>query len=567
MKAEYEMRPAGFWIRVLATWIDSLVVYCFCSVLFYVLLMIGPHYFPFNFAFITTYLIYTLVATVFLGTTAGKWFIGIQVIPNAHRGEKPLLFLRESLFKIISILLFGIGLFWIAINRKKNAWHDYFACTRVWDIGTANLNYGSRIVASITLFTAVTWYLTGIVRPIVTANRNTIDASNRKLAFLFRPPDSVESAPELNLTTFQDWLKHNSQPAKQYAIEMARTHQVTLFGEEHLDAGAVNFFTSLIPGLYHQAGVRVLALEIVPSSCNRQLSELIDSNVYNYELALEIARKNVWRSWGYEEYWNILYVVWQLNRQLPPQAEKLKVIGLEGNWTMPDISLLGISQDSKGDSPFVEKFRVFSALNDLPEVVFRDNLMAQKIEQLAFDQHKKTVVYIGFEHTMINYARCVVGKEKIVPVKIVVGLLLSQKHPGEIWQIKLNTNLAVSRKNATGSLNSFFDSTFAVAGYGLGFTVRGSPFEKIRDEFCDYFSGLPGSCFGDICQGLIALNPSYENAKCHWMSGYFSDIMIMENKPLYDFQLRLLTGEEQNSKKNIDYSNAAELNKLFQKLN
>lgn len=65
------------------------------------------------------------------GQTVGKMVLGIRV--ETVQGEEvgPGLAFLRCLGFILSVLPFGLGLFWCLLDREKRAWHDHLAATRV----------------------------------------------------------------------------------------------------------------------------------------------------------------------------------------------------------------------------------------------------------------------------------------------------------------------------------------------------------------------------------------------------------------------------------------------------
>ena len=113
----------GFWIRLVATIVDVVIIWLFFWMLSLVLLssaiLVGP-------------LLYYWLFTGLKGQTLGKMLVGIKVVDA--QGNRPGLFLaalREVLGKIISTIVFYLGFFWSAWDRQKQGWHDKIADTYV----------------------------------------------------------------------------------------------------------------------------------------------------------------------------------------------------------------------------------------------------------------------------------------------------------------------------------------------------------------------------------------------------------------------------------------------------
>ena len=125
---EYSERQyAGFWVRLVAWIIDTIVVWFVTGILAFVaglgyvggvggtgIVLVGPLYF--------------VLLTGLRGQTVGKMVVGVRVI--GRDGRTPGLgyaVLREIVGKFVSALVFFIGFLWIGWDRKKQGWHDKIA--------------------------------------------------------------------------------------------------------------------------------------------------------------------------------------------------------------------------------------------------------------------------------------------------------------------------------------------------------------------------------------------------------------------------------------------------------
>jgi uncharacterized RDD family membrane protein YckC len=145
-------RYVGFWRRMMAFFIDKIVLFATSLFILFVgvlALSIGflSHYSDIvpervaeaTISFVFIYLLMTvfismLYFTYFHGTigqTFGKMIFGIRVIQST--GEKMTLgigFLRWAGYSI-STIVFCLGFVWIAFDGKKQGWHDKIAGTVV----------------------------------------------------------------------------------------------------------------------------------------------------------------------------------------------------------------------------------------------------------------------------------------------------------------------------------------------------------------------------------------------------------------------------------------------------
>jgi uncharacterized RDD family membrane protein YckC len=137
--------PAGFWIRLVAAFIDNLLLSGVQVALDdrmgvpssaaldrmpleQALLAVVP-------AMLLGLAIFCLYEMIMVGTwggTAGKLMLGLRIVRHSDGGKVPYgLALGRSLAAIISFIPFGLGYLWIALSPSKRGWHDYLCDTRV----------------------------------------------------------------------------------------------------------------------------------------------------------------------------------------------------------------------------------------------------------------------------------------------------------------------------------------------------------------------------------------------------------------------------------------------------
>ncbi|OQY18847.1 MAG: hypothetical protein B6I36_05905 [Desulfobacteraceae bacterium 4572_35.1] len=133
--------PAGFWVRALAATIDSML----CNIIVFamgfsvgMLLNIGDDYIDPSIQLllmlmgILVTLFYYVFFTGYCGQTPGKMALRIKVV---HRDDGDIsygqAFVRETVGKTISYLIFCIGYLMVAFRSDKRGLHDLIAATKV----------------------------------------------------------------------------------------------------------------------------------------------------------------------------------------------------------------------------------------------------------------------------------------------------------------------------------------------------------------------------------------------------------------------------------------------------
>jgi uncharacterized RDD family membrane protein YckC len=141
MPADAAVEYVGFWARVLATLIDTVLVLCVTLPL--VIAVYGRSYFDVSKSafivgpadFIISWVLPAVAVVLFWlfrQATPGKMAISAQVV-DARTGGR--LSLGQSVLRyfgyFVSTIPFGLGLLWVAFDPKKQAWHDKIAGTVV----------------------------------------------------------------------------------------------------------------------------------------------------------------------------------------------------------------------------------------------------------------------------------------------------------------------------------------------------------------------------------------------------------------------------------------------------
>ncbi|OQY55281.1 MAG: RDD family protein [Candidatus Parabeggiatoa sp. nov. 2] len=134
-----DVEYVGFWLRVLATIIDSLIILLVTLPL--LISIYGMQYLESDATvqgladFLISYVFPAIAVILFWNykqATPGKMAIS-AVIVDANTGDKPSngQLVGRYFSYIISSLPLGLGLIWVAFDARKQGWHDKLANTVV----------------------------------------------------------------------------------------------------------------------------------------------------------------------------------------------------------------------------------------------------------------------------------------------------------------------------------------------------------------------------------------------------------------------------------------------------
>ena len=138
---EQQLEYAGFWIRVGAAIVDTILLLIITMPL--LVAIYGWAYFdPFQTGFIAgpadiliNYVLPAIVVILFwhyAQATPGKMAISAKIV-DADTGQKPSTgqLIGRYLGYFVAIIPLGLGIIWVAIDRRKQGWHDKLAGTVV----------------------------------------------------------------------------------------------------------------------------------------------------------------------------------------------------------------------------------------------------------------------------------------------------------------------------------------------------------------------------------------------------------------------------------------------------
>lgn len=139
-----EIKYGGFWIRLLALILDGIVIN---AVMTFIYMIFGRHHsFPFNYGSdsmmsfssspesyisILTQWGYNILMLRYYGATLGKMALKLKVVSNNQELDWVTIILRETVGKMVSGIILGIGYLMVAWDPKKQALHDKIAGTYV----------------------------------------------------------------------------------------------------------------------------------------------------------------------------------------------------------------------------------------------------------------------------------------------------------------------------------------------------------------------------------------------------------------------------------------------------
>lgn len=136
---EQEVEYAGFWIRVGASIIDSILILLIIAPLLTFIYgeeyWVSETYIQGTWDVLLNYLLPAIAIIIFWiyrSATPGKMVLGLSIV-DANTGGKPTTgqFIGRYLGYYVSMIPLFLGFIWVGIDKRKQGWHDKLAGTVV----------------------------------------------------------------------------------------------------------------------------------------------------------------------------------------------------------------------------------------------------------------------------------------------------------------------------------------------------------------------------------------------------------------------------------------------------
>ncbi|MCI1647311.1 MAG: hypothetical protein LKI29_03115 [Bacteroides sp.] len=185
------------------------------------------------------------------------------------------------------------------------------------------------------------------------------------------------------------YLKSNWKTPEHYVVDKFKNHDIIFLSEDHGIKHNLVLIHTLIPLLYN-AGIYNLGMEFGASEDQKRLDSLITAPQYSEKVAREIMFDyNV--GWAIKEYLDVYKAAWKLNRTLPRNKKKFRIINLsyKFNWNSCNSEAFGIKTPKTVSQIFykggTEEYR------------------AMIVKKMIIDKHEKILILTGGLHAFTRY--------------------------------------------------------------------------------------------------------------------------------------------------------------------
>ncbi len=278
----------------------------------------------------------------------------------------------------------------------------------------------------------------------------------------------------------------------EFVAQKFDTHDIVFIGEVHKRKQDLEFFSNLIAYLYQKKKVKIIGWEFGAAEYQKDADSIVNASTFDRKKAIAILRRSEY-SWCYEEYLDIFHKIWEINKDVQNNADKIEFLQL-----------------NKSYNPKRIHSNIVQIRNEELKINF-DNSFPKTVEKEVLHKNQKILIYCGLHHSLTKFYT---PKFLFLKDSGRGGQYLYKKYPDKIYQIILLAPfpsrwfLFKSNKNSgfvypfDGIFNQLYDTLKRPFAIGSD----DQPYSDIKDFNSFYeFDSWKGVKFKDFCDAAIML--------------------------------------------------------------
>jgi hypothetical protein len=321
------------------------------------------------------------------------------------------------------------------------------------------------------------------------------------------------STKKLSATELNNYVQHidpvQSDPFK-FVADKFDDHSIVFIGENHKRKQDLDFLNQLIPYLYQTKKINIIGWEFGAQEYQRDADSVVTASEFDRRKAISVMRRSMFY-WCWEEYLNIFKTIWQVNKGISKEEDKIKFLQLNTTY----VSKLWNS--THHEAQVKERTKNF------------DNILPSIIEKVVIQKNKKILIYCGLHHSMTKFKT-----PKAFFIKnneLRAGQILYAKYPDKIFQIDLVSpfperwsiykDLSHRDIKFVYPFEAVFNQIYDTLKIPFAINSNNPYFSNIKDYSSFYeFDKWGGVKLKDFCDGCIMLQSFDKIEPAHFIKDW-----------------------------------------------
>ncbi|MES1214780.1 MAG: hypothetical protein ABUT20_04610 [Bacteroidota bacterium] len=284
----------------------------------------------------------------------------------------------------------------------------------------------------------------------------------------------------------------------EYIAQKFDTHDIVFLGELHKRKQDLDFLKQLIPYLYQTKGIKIIGWEFGAAIYQKDADSIVTAPEFDRDKAIAIMRNSMYE-WCYEDYLDVFQTIWQLNKSILQDSNKLRFLQLNKSYV------------PKRWHSKIDSIRINERATSF------DNILPVLAEKEVISQNKKILIYCGLHHSLTKFKT-----PKFFFIKDNdgrAGQRLYEKYPGKIFQVCLlapfpprwliyNNIVRGNDGEYVYPFDGLFNQLYDRLQKPFAVDANNDAFANVKDFKSFYaFDNINGIKLKDFCDGVVMLAP------------------------------------------------------------
>jgi len=296
----------------------------------------------------------------------------------------------------------------------------------------------------------------------------------------------------------------------EYVLEKLQHYDLVMIGERHWTHEEPVFIQNLIKHCYDKNAIDVVFLEFGSFENQWRIDSFFKSNKYDPKPVMDTLRNETEFGWGYQEYFDILKLIYDENSKKPP-TERIKVVLVDGSLEGVNLYSYLYEQIKRSKVP---PEKIFTVTGSLKDAIFdRDRFMSDVIEMYRYEMNVvKAIYYAGSQHIRKDLKMKGYGQRYYA-----AGGLLAGRYPDRVCCLAFH-----QRPQYWKDPNDFEFFEQLYKNHNEPFAIdTNNP--KIRHLTLKSDVTQEGVALHQAFDGYIMLNLEKDYSQCDFIPGFYDD--------------------------------------------
>jgi len=297
----------------------------------------------------------------------------------------------------------------------------------------------------------------------------------------------------------------------EYVLEKLKDHDLVMIGERHWTHEEPVFIQNLIQRCLEKRMIKVVFIEFGGFEDQWRIDTFMESPQYDPKPIVDVLRNSYELGWGYQEYFDILKLIYDENRKRP-SSERVKLVLVDSPSSLASLEKQLYECVARSPVPENQKWQMVSWLRE--SFTDRDHFMADVIEMYSQSLGPvRAIYYAGSSHIRKDLRIKDYGRRFFS-----AGGILARKYPGRVCSLTFHME---PRFWQNANDFDYIEELFEKGGKkSFGIDTNDSRIVQLKLKSNIFKTGV---ALKEAFDGYIMLNQNKDYHPCDIVPGFYDD--------------------------------------------